>query len=233
MRTRAIAVAGTKGSPGCSFLSVALARCLAAGNVTTLLLDGDAEGAGLSTLLDASPAKPVVPVDENAFVEHAMQIQQNLWFAELDQTTVGSFNGLDALSAARAGHSAVVVDLGHAAGAIQRQLSAGCDWLLWVVIPDRSGLERADRALESALLGAANVGLVINRIGPGCLDRADEVLSGRHRIPVLARINDDPQIADRLSRGLAVHRERSIRRTLSELARLVHPDVGGGVPSWQ
>ena len=233
MRSRVIAVVGAKGSPGCSFLSVVLARCIAACNVTTLLLDGDAEGAGLSTVLDVPSIRPVLPVDEKAFDEHAVQVEQNLWFAELDQSSDGSSNGLAALNVARARHSAVVVDLGHAAGVLQRQLSAASDWLLWVVVADRSGLERADRALEAATLGAANVGLVFNRIGPGCLDRADEVLSGRHRIPVLARIKEDRHVADRVSRGLPVHRERSLRRTLSELVRSVHPDAGEAVSAWQ
>jgi MinD superfamily P-loop ATPase len=231
MRSRAIAIAGAKGSPGCSFLAVALARFLAAGNMPTLLLDCDSEGGGLAALLDAPPVTPVRPLDENAFDEQAVQIERCLWFAELDQTNVGSFNGLEALSAARVRHRAVVVDLGHNAGGLQRQASAASDWLLWVVVPDRSGLDRADKALGSAALGAANVGLVINRIRPGCLDRADEVLSGRHRMPVLARINEDRHIADRLSQGLPIHGERSVRRTLIELARSVHPDVGISVPA--
>jgi CO dehydrogenase nickel-insertion accessory protein CooC1 len=125
-----------------------------------------------------------------------------------------------------------VVDLGHSSGPLQRQLAAASDWLLWVVVPDRSGLDRADRALASGVLGAASVGLVFNRIRPGCLDRADEVLSSRHRLPVMARINEDRHIADRLSQGRPVHRERGLRRTLRELARTVHPDARSAAPAW-
>ena len=232
MTGRTIAIAGAKGSPGCSFLAVALARCFAAGNLPTLLLDGDAEGGGSAALLDLPPGTPVLPIDRNALDERALPIEQCLRFAELDPASASSFDALESLTAARARHGAVVVDLGHATGSHQQQLSAASDWLLWVVVPDRSGLVRADRALESAALGAANVGLVFNRIKPGCLDRAEEVLSGRHGLPVLARIKENRRIGYRMSQGLPVHRERSIRRTLLALARSVHPDMAVRVPAW-
>jgi MinD-like ATPase involved in chromosome partitioning or flagellar assembly len=232
VRSRVIAIAGAKGSPGCSFLAVALARCLAASNIATLLLDGDAEGGGLAALLDLGPAMPAGALDGDAVDQPAVQIDTRLWFAELAHAKAEPFNGLELAGAARARHQAVVVDLGHSAGPLQRQLAAASDWLLWVVVPDRSGLERADRALASGVLGAASVGLVFNRIRRGCLDRAEEVLSSRHRMPVMARINEDRRIADRLSQGRPVHRERGLRRALRELARSVHPDAGSAAPAW-
>lgn len=229
MPSRVIAVAGAKGSPGCSFLATALAGCLAANQVSTLLVDADAEGGGLSALLDLGSGD-VIP--ENPVAEPAIQIDKQLWFSEIGQVTTEAFNGLDWTTDARQRHDAVVVDLGHSAGALQQQLSAASDWLLWVVVPDRSGLQRADLALASGELGAASVGLVFNRIRRGCLDGAEAALSSRHHLSVMGRINEDRRIADRLTGGLPVHRLWSLRRTLRDLARSVHPDVGAVVPAW-
>jgi MinD superfamily P-loop ATPase len=232
MTSRVIAIAGAKGSPGCSFLAVALARCLSHANISTLLLDADAEGGGLAAMLEPASARSLRELGSTAFDDEAVQIEQRLWFAELSQEDCGSLSGFDLASATRAKHQAVVVDLGHSAGSLQKQLSAASDWLLWVVAPDRSGLERADRALESGALGAGNVGLVINRVRPGCLARADEVLSSRHRVPVMARIKENRRVADRLSQGHPVHREWGFGRTLHELARSVYPDVATRTHAW-
>ncbi|MEA2657390.1 MAG: hypothetical protein QOI23_2755, partial [Chloroflexota bacterium] len=197
MRGTVIAIAGAKGSPGCSFLAVAIARCLAANTISTLLLDGDAEGGGVGSLLDANIAMPARAAEGRAGDERQVGADGCLSFAEVGQIVDASTNGIQLVDAARSRHQSVVVDLGHSTGALQRQLSAAADWLLWVVVPDRSGLERADRALESGVLGAAKVGLVFNRIGPGRLSRADEVLSSRHQLPVMARINDDRRLSER------------------------------------
>ncbi len=59
MTNRVIAIAGAKGSPGCSFLALALARCLAGANISTLLIDADAEGGGLAAMLESSSSIPL------------------------------------------------------------------------------------------------------------------------------------------------------------------------------
>jgi hypothetical protein len=51
-------------------------------------------------------------------------------------------------------------------------------------------------------------------------------------VQVIGRINEDRRIADHLMRGLPVHRLGSLRGTLRDLARSVHPDVGSAVPAW-
>jgi len=232
MTNRVIAIAGAKGSPGCSFLALALARCLAGVNISTLLIDADAEGGGLAAMLESGSAIPLRELGSTGIDRETVQIEKRLWFVELSQEDCGSLSGFDIASATRAKHQAVVVDLGHSAGSLQKQLSAASDWLLWVVVPDRSGLERADRALESGALGAGNVGLVINRVRPGCLARADEVLSSRHRVPVMARIKENRGVADRLSQGHQVHREWGVRRTLHRLAGCVHPDAATRAYTW-
>lgn len=229
MNSRVIAIAGAKGSPGCSFLAVALACHLAERRASTLLVDADAEGAGLAALLDLGSAEST----NVHFDEPAMRVGQNLWFAELGQVGLDVFNGLEWMGAARAGHHAVIVDLGHSAGPLQRQLSAAADWLLWVVVPDRSGLQRADAKLASGGLGAASAGLIFNRVRPGCLDGAQDALAGRHELPVLGRFAEDRQISRRLTRGLPVHRVWSLRRRLHALAETLHPDVGSAVSWWQ
>jgi MinD-like ATPase involved in chromosome partitioning or flagellar assembly len=233
LKCRVIAIAGAKGSPGCSFLAVAIARCLAANTISTLLLDADAEGGGVGSLLDANIVVPARAADGRAGDERQVGIEERLWFAEVGQSVDGSINGFDFIEAARSRYQTVVVDLGHSTGAFQRQLSAAADWLLWVVVPDRSGLERADRALELTVFGAANVGLVFNRIGPGRLNRAEEVLSSRHQLPVIARINEDRRLASRLSQGLPIHREASLRQALRELIRSVHPESRTAVSAWR
>jgi MinD-like ATPase involved in chromosome partitioning or flagellar assembly len=232
MKSRIISIASAKGSPGCSFLAVALARFLAASKMPTLLVDGDAEGGGLGALLDLGPVLPLAAIPEGGTEGTALQIESRLWFSELGEVTAGQLNGLEVAAAARARHQAVVLDLGHSTGPMQRQLSAASDWLLWVVVPDRSGLERADKALASGVLGAARMGLVFNRIRRGCVARADEVLSSRHHIPVMARIMEDHRIAEQLSLGRPVHREWGLRRALRELARAVHPGAGSAALTW-
>jgi MinD-like ATPase involved in chromosome partitioning or flagellar assembly len=232
VRSRIIAIAGAKGSPGCSFLAMALARCLAATNITTLLIDGDAEGGGLAAMLDVGPTSPSGSIATNELRQPGTQIEKQLWFAELGEAQGEQLNGLRLAGAARVRHQAVVIDLGHSVGPVQRQLSAAADWLLWVVVPDRSGLERADKGLAAGVLGAASSGLVFNRIRRGSLDHADEVLSSRHRMPVMARINEDRRIAHQLSLGRPVHRERALRRTLRDLARSVHPDAAAAARPW-
>jgi MinD-like ATPase involved in chromosome partitioning or flagellar assembly len=228
-----IAIAGAKGSPGCSFLAVAIARCLAANDIRTLLLDGDAEGGGVASLLDADLAMPARAAEGRAGDERQVGAGEHLWFAEVGQVADGPANGIQLVDAARSRHQSVVVDLGHSTGALQRQLSAAADWLLWVVVPDRSGLERADTALESGVLGAAKAGLVFNRIGPRSLSRAEEVLSSRHQLGVMARINEDRRLSERLSQGLPIHRERSVRRTLRELVRSIDPGSWTAVSQWR
>jgi len=74
---RVIAIAGAKGSPGCSFLAVAIARCLSANMISTLLLDGDAEGGGVGSLLDANIAIPARAVDGHPAAETGDPARRN------------------------------------------------------------------------------------------------------------------------------------------------------------
>jgi Flp pilus assembly CpaE family ATPase len=229
VNSRVIAIAGAKGSPGCSFLAFALASYMAERQAPTLLVDADAEGAGLAALLDLGSANSMnVPLERPE-----MQVGENLWFAELGQVGLDGLNGLEWMGAARADRRAVIVDLGHSAGPLQRQLSAAADWLLWVVVPDRSGLQRADAKLASDRLGAASAGLVFNRLRRGCLEGAEDALAGRHDLPVLGRFAEDRQISQRLTLGLPVHRVWSLRRSLHALAKSLHPDLGMAVSRWR
>jgi Flp pilus assembly CpaE family ATPase len=230
VKSRVIAIAGAKGSPGCSFLAVALARHLAESHVSTLLLDADAEGGGLAALLDIGP---LGAIDGESVDEPAIQVDQNLWLAEIGQADGEALNGLEWIGSARATHQAVIVDLGHSAGPLQRQLSAAADRLLWVVVPDRSGLRRADAVLASGRLGAASAGLIFNRVRDGCLEGADDALAGRHDLPVLCRFTEDRRIGQRLTRGLPVHRVWSLRRPLRQLVKSIRPDAGAAARTWQ
>jgi MinD-like ATPase involved in chromosome partitioning or flagellar assembly len=230
--SRVISIAGAKGSPGCSFLALALSRCFAARGIPTLLVDGDAEGGGLASMLDVVTRTPPGEDRRVSLDESAIQIETHLEFADLGAAEDARINGLEIAVSARARHKAVVVDLGHSAASLQRQLSAASDWLLWVVVPNRSGLERADRALASGALGAANAGLVFNRVARGSLSRADEVLSSRHRMPVMARIKEDPRDASRLWRGLGRGPGRGQPRAVRDLACSIHPNIRPAARAW-
>jgi len=112
VKHRVIAIAGAKGSPGCSFLAVALARCLAANKIPTLLLDGDAEGGGLAAMLDVSPMMPTRKLDTKAIDQAEVRVEEHLWFAEVAQTLDSPANGIeDTISLMRSVIAALVIRL--------------------------------------------------------------------------------------------------------------------------
>lgn len=234
--TRVVAIAGAKGSPGCTFVAVGLARCLADRGIETLLVDVDGEEAGVAPAL-ALPGGDAPDLERAAALGWAPEVLRDAAvdagpkLRALDLTSGGdslpATDGRDFVSAARQGHGLVVLDLGHAWGRFQRQLAAAADWLLWVLVPDRQGVERADRRLASlALVGGR--GLVVNRSARWSLAGADRALIERHAIPVLARIPEHGGAARRVSeRGAAAHRQRPFRPGFERIARTVHPDLEG------
>lgn len=237
-----IAVTGAKGSPGCSFIAAGLAHCLAEQGIGTLLVDADSEDGDLASLLDLSSnggsnrlarSAHIGGLDPTALRESTVQVGQRLWFAGLGESDTGPFDGQELADAARGSHDAVVVDLGHRAGPLQQQLAGVSDWLLWVVVPNRSGLERADRAVAAGVLGAASSGFVFNRIKKGCLPGAEEALSDTHGLAIMARIKEERRVSERpASKGQSAFRERAIRGPLRALARCVHPDAAPVAHAW-
>lgn len=235
-RASVVAVAGAKGSPGCTFLAVGLARCLADRGLETLLVDADGEEAGVAPAL-ALPAVQAPDLERAAALGWGPEVLRDAALEAspklhaLDLTTGGdslpAADGREFVAAARHDHALVVLDLGHAWGRFQRQLAAAADWVLWVVLADRQGLERADRRL-SGLAFAGGRGLVVNRSARWSLAGADRALVDRHGIPLLARIPENPGAARRVSeRGAAAHRQRPFRAAFERVARTVHPDVEG------
>jgi Flp pilus assembly CpaE family ATPase len=236
-----IAVSGAKGSPGCSFIASGLAWCLAGQGISTLLVDADAEDGGLGALLDVSAtggsnqlarSTRLGGLDPGALRESTVQLDKRMWFASLGESEVGPFDGQELADAARGSHDAVVVDLGHRPGPSQQQLAGVSDWLLWVVVPDRCGLERADRAIGSGTLSAPSAGLVFNRIKRGCLVGAEEALSNAHGLAIMARIKDQPRVAESVAYGKSPLRDRAIRGPLQAVARCVHPDATPVPRTW-
>jgi len=233
-----VAVASAKGSPGCTFVAVNLARRLADAGLETLLVDADAEATGAASLLGAGA--PAVPgllartarlggLDTQAIEHGSGPVGPRLRLLELEPAGSGGLAGGELVAAALDGRSAVVLDLGHLHGPLQQALAAAADWLLWVVSPDRQGLERADAVLAGGALGAASPGLVLNRMTGTALHGAEAVLVQRHRMPVMARFAE---------RGAAVtgrrppHRARPFRSGFSDLARTVHPDIPRSGRTW-
>lgn len=225
MRSRVIAVAGVKGSSGATFVAVGLASRLAGQRIPTLLLDADAEAAGVASHLDLRGSGVAVPALTAGVIAAAAERKDG--FSCLD------IRGLDGaarhlLAAAQESYPAVVIDLGHDPGAQQRELSAAADWLLWVVAPDRIGVERADRAIGAGQLTASSAAIVLNRAGSGFRD-AGLVLGERHGLPLATVIRERRWAArESVRRCLAPDRFRAFRTAFGELARCVHPDAQAG-----
>jgi MinD-like ATPase involved in chromosome partitioning or flagellar assembly len=239
-RTSVVAVAGAKGSPGCTFVAVGLARCLADRGVQTLLVDADGEEAGIAPAL-ALPCTETPDLERAAALGWAPEVLRDAAvdagtkLRALDLTSGGDSlpgtDGRDFVAATRQDQGLVVLDLGHAWGRFQRQLAAAADWVVWVLMADRQGVERADRRLSSLALTGGR-GLVVNRSARWGLAGADRALVERHAIPLLARIPEHAAAARRVSeRGAAAHRQRAFRPGFERIARTVHPDVEG-TGSW-
>lgn len=223
---RVVVLGSAKGSPGCSFLAAGLARRLAEAGLDTLLVDADAEDRGLAAALgvEAGAGERLLAragglggLDADLLHRAAAPAGPGLWLVEAPAG--GELDGRDLAGAGREAFAAVVADLGHQHGPLQRQLAAAADWALWVVAPDRLGLERADRALRERPLPAASSGIVLNRVSAASLEGAGRVLSDRHRMPVVATLVEAPAAA----RGRAPHRARRLRGGFGRLALTVHP----------
>jgi len=233
-RTRVIAVGGAKGSPGCTFVAVGLARCLAERGLQTLLVDADGEEAGVAAALGLAGSRrgglarvSALGLDPDLLRDAGAEAGPRLRALELG-VEEPPLDGREVVAASRHDHAAVVLDLGHAWTRLQRQIAAAADWLLWVLVPDRQGLERADRRL-AALAFATGGGLVVNRAGRWTLSGADRALIDRHGLPLVARFPEHLRAARQVSeRGVAAHRLRSFRGGFERIARTVHPDLEGG-----
>jgi len=232
----AIALAAAKGSPGVTFLAAALAARLAEGAVDVLAVDADAEDAALALELGLPDSDGGAAFARSATLgvltadllrRVATPAGPRLWLLECQQAPDLGGGGLLAAAAA-AGFGAVVADLGHLPGRLQRELAAGSDWLAWVVLPDRLGLDRADRLLAAPPLAAASAGLVFNRVGEQTLKGAEKLLSERHRLPILARVPEDRRAARRAGSQLA----RPFRGPVGELARALAPAAAPAVAAW-
>lgn len=226
---RLIAVTSAKGSPGCTFVAVGLARCLAAGGLRTLLLDADAEEPGVGEALclpvfERPTLAALVDSDPGALIARALPAGDRLSVVEVPPDPQGAL-GRRLPAALRASADAVVADLGHHPAEIQAQLAVASDWLLWVVAPGRVGIQRFARALASGRLVGSSVGIVLNK-----LERGGEAgLEAIPRLPVMARLPRH----DRSARNLRpAHRGGPFGRPLRELARSVHPGAPEAPPAW-
>lgn len=237
IRFRLLAVASAKGSPGCSFVAAGLAGQLAERGLATLLIDADAEERGIASLLDL-PASPAAagrlgglgPLDSAAVKEAAVRFGPSLHCLDLGSSKIV---GGDIAGATRSCYVAVVADLGHRAGDVQRGIAAAADWLVWVATPDRVGVERADRALGAGDLRSASIGLLLNRCGSHALADAGAVLAERHQLPVLGRVRESVRAARRLLQlAVPANRAREFRPAFDELARSLHPDLQAGNGAW-
>lgn len=234
MRSRVVAVAGAKGSPGVSFVAAGLACRMAELGLAVLLVDADAEDLSLALLLDlARPEKRPAPPESGVLTPEllrtlALPVARNLELLELPAAASEPIDGRAVAGAAReAGFAAVVCDVGHHHRGLQKQLAAASDWLLWVVAPDRTGLDRADRALAAPSLRAGSAALVLNRLGVHTLRGAGPELSRRHELPVVAALREDRRSAAAASARRPWHRQRRFRAAFDDLAHSLHPDLAG------
>lgn len=232
-----VSLAAAKGSPGVTFLAAALARRLAEGALDVLAVDADAEDGALAMALGLpdtdggaglARAAGLGVVTPEMLRRVAAPAGRRLWLLECGAAPDLGGGPLVA-AAAEAGFGAVVADLGHLPGRLQRELAAASGWLAWVVMPDRLGLDRADRLLAAPPLVAASAGLVFNRIGERTLKGADRLLSERHRLPILARVPDDRRAAGREPGAVPA---KPFRVPVAELARSVLPATAPAVAAW-
>ena len=236
-RSRVIAVAGGKGSPGCTFVAVALARCLAAAGLETILLDADAEAPSVASWLD-------LPSTAGAFARAAaggaipgagvkdLAAGAERRLCVLEVAAGPQVDGREVAHHARAAHQAVVIDLGHRLEALQAQLMGAADRVLWIAVPDRLGVDRADRALASAPLPADRA-LVANRCGRASLRGAERLLASAHGLALLTRIPDRPSaVRALLERRAPAHRRGPFAAPIREMARAVHPDCDARAVAW-
>ena len=183
-------MASAKGSPGCSFVAIGLAARLAEAGLPTLLVDADADQGTLAGGLDLVRGEggralgSLGPVTEAVIAGAAVATRAGFQLLDLSGGEC-SLDGRQVAEAGRLRYPAMVVDVGHGPGRLQRELVAGADWLLWVIAPDRAGFERADRVLSAELLPRISAGIVLNRLGPDRLSDAGVVLAERHRLPLL------------------------------------------------
>lgn len=236
-RCRTVAVASAKGSPGVSFVAAALACRLAALGLESLLVDADAEDHALARTLQVDAgegpgwlerAAALGALTPEALRAGATVVARRLCLLEAPEGAP-DLDGRVLVAAGReGGYSAIVADLGHQHGPLQRQLMAAADWLLWVVTPDRLGLSRGDAALGRGDLGAGSAGLVLNREGRNALRGADRALAERRGLPVMARLPDRPEAAGALSAHRPAHSVRAFRGPIDSLARALHPDLVAG-----
>ncbi len=237
MRSRVVALASAKGSPGVSFVAAGLACRFAALGVPVLAVDADAEDPALAVTFDLGEpaagearggAGELAVLTSEALRAMTVPAARNLQLLELASTWAAPLDGRTIVAAAReAEFSAVVIDLGHQHGALQKQLGAAADWLLWVVEPDRVGLDRADRALSASAVRGASAGLVLNRLGAHTLKGAGRELCRRHELPVMAAIHEDRRAAARCTAARPWHRQRRFRAGFDDLAHALHPDLAG------
>ena len=236
-RFRLLAVASAKGSPGCSFVATGLAAQLAERGIQTLLVDADAEERGIASLLDLPAAPPAARrlgglgvLERTAVEAAAVRVGVSLHCLDLNGARL---DGRDLAGATREAYGAVVADLGHQFGDLQRGIAAAADWLVWVASPDRVGVERADRVLGNGDLVAKSIGLLLNRCGGHALGDAGVVLAERHQLPVLGRFREAAPAARRAVRlAQPANRAREFRRSFDELARSLHPDLQVGSGPW-
>ena len=219
MRSCVVAVAGSKGSPGVSFVTAALALQLASAGLDTLVLDADAEDCGMGAILGVpgSGSKRSDP----------LEIAGRLRLLEAD-----GGDGRELVAFARSRFQAVVADLGHQPAPLQKQLALAADWLLWVVSPDRQGLARADRLLGELPLVAGSGGLIFNRWRRGSPAGCQRSLADRHRLPLMGVLSDRPSLGRHPLLERQPHRDRVLCRPLRELARTLHPQAPEVSPAW-
>lgn len=237
-RCRVVAVTSAKGSPGVTFTAVGLACRLAAHGLDVLAVDADAEDRTLAATLDVDLGEGGEALARAAALGVAAPDLRSLAapagerLGLIEAPNVDSVDGRALVGAAReAGYAAVVIDAGHLHGRLQRQLIAASDWLLWVVLGDRLGLERADQLIARSDLGAASRALVFNRQDGHGVQGADRALAERHRLPVMARISSDRRAALDSCARRPPHAHRPFRAAFDELARSLHPDLVGGARS--
>ncbi|WP_345453432.1 septum site-determining protein Ssd [Nocardioides marinquilinus] len=229
-----VGVVGGSGGAGATTLACALGQT-AARHGETLVVDCDPLGPGLDRVLglDATHGFRWDALCETTGRLSARALREALprrgalgvltWYAG-SSATLQAFAVREALSAARRGHDAVVVDLPRVVDPLVDEVAARCDALLVVVTPSVAGVASAAR-LRARFEGRAAPTVVVRGRG---LDERD--VGRAVGAPVVATLPDQRGLDESIDLGLGplrTHRSPLSRGCEALLEHLVGARAGG------
>lgn len=203
---RLVAVVGGSGGAGATTLACALAQ-RAARTGPSVVIDADPQGPGLDRILGMDRCEgfrwdalcsTTGRLSARAFHD-ALPRRDRLgvlsWYAGAPPQSLQAFAVREALSAARRGHDAVVVDLPRSGDRLVEEIAARCDHLLIVTTATLTGVAGAAR-VRARFADHGSAALVVRGEG---LEAGD--VAGVVGLPVLAQMRDQRGLDEAVELG--------------------------------